>query len=122
MLTLCISAAGVVFRDLRNRTVNAEVFSEFLRRLPDGLIVENASVHHAKECLWAKGLQSVAEIAEVKSVQLKFNPSYAPHLNPVEHTFSLVRSMLRRKKAWTEVELRQRLTEIFQTNACRARC
>ena len=119
MLTLCISAAGFVFWDMRDSTINAEVFSEFLRRLPDGLtlILDNASVHHANKCLWAKGLQSVAEVAEGESIQLKFIPSYAPHLNPVEHTFNLVRNLLRRKKAWTEVELRQGLTEMFQTNA-----
>ena len=32
------------------------------------------SVHHANKCLWAKGLQSVAEVAEGKSIQLKFIP------------------------------------------------
>ena len=54
---------------MRDSTINAEVFSECLRRLPDGLtlILDNASVHHANKCLWAKGLQSVAEVAEGKA-------------------------------------------------------
>ena len=87
--------------------------------MPDGLtlMLDNAPVHHANKCLWKKGLNSVAELAEKKSISLEFIPSYAPHLNPVEHTFNLVRNLLRRKKAWTEEELMDSLTELFKTES-----
>ena len=62
-------------------------------------------------------MNSVAEVAEEKSISLKFIPSYAPHLNPVEHTFNLVRNLLRRRKAWTEEELMESLTELFKTES-----
>ena len=38
-------------------------------------------------------------------------------MNPVEHTFNLVRNLLRRKKAWTEEELMDSLTELFNTES-----
>lgn len=66
---------------------------------------------------WEKGLKSVAEVAEEKSIALKFIPSYAPHLNPVQYTFNLVRNLLRRKKAWTEERLIESLTELFKTES-----
>ena len=105
MLTLCICPIGIVIWIWRNGSVNAETFSDFLRKLPNGLTVtlDDARIHlihHAKGCLSDKDLSTVAEIAEEKSISLKFIPPYAPHLNPVEFTFNLVRNLLRRKKAW----------------------
>ena len=97
MVTLCISPVGVLYWNARTGSITAETFIEILERLPDGLtlMLDNAPVHHANKCLWKKGLNSVAELAEKKSISLKFIPSYAPHLNPVEHTFNLVRNLLR---------------------------
>lgn len=117
MLTLCICPIGVLYWNLRSGSANAETFSEFLRRLPDGLtlILDNARIHHATKCLSDKGLKTVAEIAEEKSIQLKFIPPYAPHLNPVEFTFNMVRNLLRRKQAWTEQKLMGALTDLFKT-------
>lgn len=62
-------------------------------------------------------MKSVAEIAEEKSITLNFIPSYAPHLNPVEYTFNLVRNLLRRRKAWTEQKLVDALNELFKTES-----
>lgn len=47
MLTLCICPTGVLYWNLRTGSANAETFSEFLRRLPDGLtlILDNARIH-----------------------------------------------------------------------------
>ena len=80
-------------------------------------MLDNAPVHHANKCLWEKGLKSVAEIADEKAIVFKFIPSYAPHLNPVEYTFNLVRNLLRRKQAWTEEKLIAALAELFQTES-----
>ena len=119
MVTLCISPIGVLYWNVRTGSITAETFVEILKKLPDGLtlILDNAPVHHATQCLWEKGLKSVAEVAKEKSISLKFIPAYAPHLNPVEYTFILVRTLLRRRKAWTEEELLQALTELFRTDS-----
>ena len=119
MVTLCISPVGVLFWNLRTGSINAETFVEVLKRLPDGitLMLDNAPVHHANKCLWERGLKSVAEIADEKAIVFKFIPSYAPHLNPVEYTFNLVRNLLRRKQAWTEEKLIAALAELFQTES-----
>ena len=119
MVTLCISPVGVLYWNLRDGTINAETFIEVLKKLPDGLtlMLDNCSIYHANKCLWKTGFQSVAEVADEKSITLKFIPSYAPHLNPVEYTFNLVRNLLRRKKAWTEQKLVNALTELFKTES-----
>ncbi len=67
-------------------------------------------MQESSKCLSDKGLRTVAEIAEEKSIALEFIPPYAPQLNPVEFTFDLVRSLLRRRKAWTEAKLIESLT------------
>lgn len=115
MLTLCVSPNGVLLWDLRDGSINGEVFIEILSRLPDGLILmlDNAPVHHASKSLSKKGLPTIAEVAKSKGIMLKYLPSYAPHLNPVEYTFNLVRNLLRRKQAWTEKRLLDALHEMF---------
>ena len=119
MLTLCISPVGVLYWNLRSGSVNAQTFSDFLKKLPNGLtlMLDNARIHHAKDCLYDLGLKSIAEVAEEKAIALTFIPAYAPHLNPVEFTFNLVRNLLRRRKAWTETKLIEALTELFQTDS-----
>ena len=56
------------------------------------------------------------DLPQIHSVVCRIQCS-APHLNPVEHTFNLVRNLLRRKKAWTEEELMDSLTELFNTES-----
>lgn len=119
MLTLCISPEGILHRDLRASAINGEVFGKFLSRLPDGLtlMLDSSPVHHASKSLPRNGLPTIAEVAESKNITLKYIPSYAPHLNPVEYTFNLVRNLLRRRQAWTEKRLFDSLTEMFQSDS-----
>ena len=53
MLTLCISCSGVIHWDSREGAITGKVFSEILRKLPDGLtlLLDNSPVHHAKKSL-----------------------------------------------------------------------
>ena len=50
MLTLCVGPKGVLHWDLRSGSINAEVFCQILRALPDGitLMLDNAriKIHH----------------------------------------------------------------------------
>ena len=115
MLILSVCPVGVLHWTLRSGTINAEIFCNTLAKLPNGLtlILDNARIHHASKCLPEKGLPTVAELAESKSMDLKYTPPYAPHLNPVEFVFNTVRS---RKGAWTESSLAKSLASLFRSN------
>lgn len=77
-------------------------------------MLDNARIHHASKCLSAKGLPTVKELAASKSISMKYIPAYAPHLNPVENNFNTVRTLLRRKEAWTLHKLDRALQNLFQ--------
>lgn len=116
-LLLCISPVGVLNWSLRSGTIDSEIFSQFLAKLPNDITVllDNARIHHATKSLTAKGLPTVAELARSKNMTLKYTPPYAPHLNPVEFTFNTVRNLLKSKQAWTESRLSQALIALFGT-------
>ena len=119
MLMLCISPIGVLYWTLRTGSINSEVFCDFLRKMPDGLtlMLDNAPIHHAKNCLKERGLPTVKEVADSKSITLEYIPAYAPHLNPVEHTFNTVRNLLRRKEAYSENKFMQSVTDLFHSDS-----
>ena len=102
MLTSRISCSGVIYCDLREGAITAKEFSEILRKLPDGLTLMLDNSRHTLPNLAKQGSPTIAELAESKMMSLKYIPSYAPHLNPVEYTFNMMRTLLRRKQAWTE--------------------
>ena len=104
---------------IRSGTFDAEAFCEVLKKLPNGLnlMLDNARIHHARKCLIAKGLPTVAEIAEPKSINLRYTPAYAPHLNPVESVFNTVKNLLRQKEAWTKAALMRELSSLSKTKA-----
>ena len=81
MLTLVIYPVGILYWSLRSGTIDAEIFSETLTKLPDGitLLLDNARVH-ASKCLVEKNLPTVAEIAASKSITLKYIPPSRVHL------------------------------------------
>ena len=116
-LILCVCPVGVLNWSLRSGTVDSEVFSEFLGRLPDGitLMLDNARIHHASHSLRDKGLPTIVEKAEAKNMTLKYIPAYAPHLNPVEFVFNTVRQLLRSREAWTEPILQKAMQDLFKT-------
>ena len=58
------------------------------------------------------------EVAGSKSIRLEYIPAYAPHLNPVEHTFNTVRNLLRRREAYSETKFMQSVAETFRSDSC----
>ena len=60
------------------------------------------------------------EVADSKSINVEYIPAYAyyaPHLNPVEHTFHTVRNLLRRKEAYSENKFMQSVTDLFHSDS-----
>lgn len=111
MLTLCVCPVGILYWTLRSGSIDRR------RNILPGPL-EVARRHHASarpgdEVLTRKGLPTVAEIAELKSISLKYIPAYAPHLNPVMFTINSMRNLLKRKEAWTVAKLGNALEELF---------
>ena len=116
---LCVCPVGVLNWSLRSGTVDSKVFSDFLQKLPDGitLLLDNARVHHASRSLTNRGRPTVMELADSKTIVLKYAPPYAPHLNPVEFTFNSLRQIVRGCEAWTELKLIETLHAAFKSEA-----
>ena len=79
-------------------------------------MLDNARIHHATQSLTSKGLPTVAELAEVKSIKMRYAPPYAPHLNTVKHCFDTIRHLPRSQQAWTEGELIEALKLILKSD------
>ena len=94
-----ISTEGLVALDLTTQTVNSEFFYDFVRGslIPqmttfDGssstsiVIMDNCSIHHVQE---------VEDMFKAAGIAVIFLPPYSPDYNPIEETFSYVKSYLR---------------------------
>ena len=95
-----ISTSGLVSLDLFTRTVNGEVFIDYVRSclIPNMVpfngvnhksiaILDNCSVHHVNEVL---------DLFHQAGILVLFLPPYSPDLNPCEEAFSFIKSYLRR--------------------------
>jgi transposase len=51
------------------------------------IILDNASIHRSKE---------VKDLCELHSVELSYLPPYSPDMNPIEKTFSMLKSWMKR--------------------------
>ena len=83
MLTLCVCPVGILNWTLRSGSI-ASIFCQALSKSPEGItrLLDNARIHHATKCLTRKGLPTVAELAESKSISLKYIPAYFRILLP----------------------------------------
>lgn len=61
-------------------------------RRGDFVVMDNLSSHHCKE---------VREAIERVGAEVLYLPPYAPELNPIEHTWSKLKTLLRRAEART---------------------
>jgi len=94
--------------------VNSELFIGFLGLLreqasskPMTVILDNASIHHAKR------MQPVIKLLEKQGITLYFLPAYSPELNRIETLWRLMKySWLRLKQRSAEV-LQADITHIF---------
>lgn len=95
-----IASTGLLTVNLTDETVTGEKFFNFVRGslIPNMLpfnginphsvaIMDNCSVHH---------MQEVKQLFKDAGVLLFFLPPYSPDLNPIEETFSFVKTYLRR--------------------------
>jgi transposase len=87
-LLLALSADGVVKSQLVKESVNSTTFIDFIRDLPRGrnVIVDNASIHTAR---------AVKSYCVENDITLNYTPPYSPWYNPVEFSFSVIKSAFR---------------------------
>lgn len=78
--------------------VNSEIFHNFLTDFnppsngkKNYLIMDNLSVHKAKQSCINLGLPTIEELLISKNIQPIYLPSYTPELNPVERMFNITR-------------------------------
>jgi len=92
-----LSIDGYFACKLYRGSINAERFTEFIEQevLPkckpypgprSVIIMDNASIHRAEE---------LRPIIEAKNCRLEFLPPYSPDFNPIEYSFSVIKSALK---------------------------
>ncbi len=107
------SPEGQLYDTVREGPVTAEVFREFLKRIAEEadrkipLVVDNCSIHRARIIQeWLEANQA--------SVELYFQPTYSPQVNPVELLWALVKRRVSRELSKTKAQLRDNLEAAFQ--------
>lgn len=98
-----ISNDGVLAVEYTTSTVDQEVFFDFVRStlipnmMPfDGInsrsiaVMDNLSVHHVRV---------IVELFTNANILVQFLPPYSPDLNPIEETFSYIKSYLKKHEA-----------------------
>ncbi len=108
------SPEGQLEDRVREGPVTAEVFREFLERIAEEadrkilLVVDNCSIHRARIIQeWLEANQA--------AVELYFQPTYSPQVNPVELLWALVKRRVSRQMSKTEAQLRDNLEAAFQS-------
>ncbi len=113
-LLAAISPEGQLYYTVREGPVTAEVFRKFLERIAEEadrkilLVVDNCSIHRARIIQeWLEENQA--------AVELYFQPTYSPQVNPVELLWALVKRRVSRELSKTEEQLRDNLEAAFQS-------
>lgn len=91
---------GVLEYEIYPGSFNTERFINFIRRLVlkmtpypgprSVLILDNCSTHHDAE---------IREITEEQGIIIEYLPSYSPDFSPIEPTFSVLKSWIRRNRS-----------------------
>ncbi len=99
---------------MREGPVTSEVFREFLKQIAEAadrkilLVVDNCSIHRARIVQeWLEANQT--------AVELYFQPTYSPQVNPVELLWALVKRQVSRELSKTKEQLRDNLKAAFQS-------
>ena len=94
-------------------TLNGELFGEYVVHIlvpvlekGDILIMDNLSSHKVLKAL---------KPLEDKGIKILWLPQYSPDFNPIELSWSKVKSILRKKKPRTYEELEEYLTEALES-------
>ena len=103
-----ISPDGRLHWKLHEGSVSALTFIEFLEQVKQAtagtviVVVDNASVHTAKLVReWSK--------AQEGQIELEYQPTYSPEVNPVEILWAWVKSRVSRMLSKTKAEMRKNL-------------
>lgn len=90
-LILAISRDGVVGRQLRTGSFNAQTFASFLQTLPANkrVIADNVSFHKSR---------CVKDVATERGQVLTYTPPYCPWFNPTEYAFSVTKNAYRKAR------------------------
>ena len=112
MLTQITKGEKLIHRRIVEGGVNSEVFHNFLTDFnpPNNgkknyLIMDNLSVHKAKQSCIDLGLPTIEELLISKNIEPIFLPSYTPELNPVEKMFNITRQYVERHQPRKKDEL-----------------
>ncbi len=107
------SPEGQLYYTGREGPVPAEVFREFWERIAEEadrkilLVVDHCSIHRARIIQeWLEANQA--------TVELYFQPTYSPQVNPVELLWALVQRRVGRELSKTEEQLRDNLEAACQ--------
>ncbi len=108
------SPEGQLHDTVREGPVAAEVFREFLERIAEEadrkilLVVDHCSIHRSRIIQeWLEANQA--------AVELYFQPTYSPQVNPVELLGALVQRRVRRELSKTGAQLRDNLEAACQS-------
>ncbi len=103
-----ISPDGRLHWKLHEGSMHTLTFIEFLAQVKEAtagqliVVVDNASVHTAKLVReWSK--------AQKGRVELEYQPTYSPEVNPVEILWAWVKSRVSRMLSKTKAEMRKNL-------------
>ncbi len=101
-----LSLDGVIHLEVLENAITGNDFREFVQgllpcmnqwpMLKSVLVVDNASIHK---------VEGIRKMVEEHSARLLFLPSYSPDLNPIELTFSSIKSWLRANRDRVNFEL-----------------
>jgi transposase len=112
-LLLYVSPRNEPRFELLKGGIKATTFQNFLRRLPchETIVLDNASIHHAKSSLQKQNLPSIEETAKEKSQVLRYLPPYTPQLNPTELAFNVLKHHVRKVRPRSESSLLKTITD-----------
>ncbi len=108
------SPEGQLYYIVREGPVTAEVFREFPERIAEAadrrilLVVDHCRMHRARTIReWLEANQT--------AVELYFQPTYSPQVNPAELLWALVQRRVSRELSKTKEQLRDNLEAAFQS-------
>ncbi len=108
------SPEGQLYHRVREGPGTVEVFREFLKQIAEEadrkilLVVDNHRIHRART------IQERLE-ANQAAVELYFQPTYSPQVNPVELLGALVQRRVSQELSKTEAQLRDNLEAACQS-------
>ena len=115
-LLLCISPSEVVSSILVPGGIKSPTFQSFMAALPldAAVVLDNASIHHARKTLSCRALPTVAETAFIRRHTLRYLPPYSPQLNPTELCFNYLRTHINQSTPRSEAELKRAIDHALE--------